>query len=53
MDKVDKTMADIQEQTQLAEEISNLISTNPVGTEFDDVRGYGSTLLTTLTFSLG
>jgi len=36
MDKVDKTMADIQEQTQLAEEISNLISTNPVGTEFDD-----------------
>lgn len=48
-------MADIQEQTQLAEEIGNLISTNPIGTEFDDVRGYRMSGLRMLliTVSLG
>lgn len=39
IDKVDKTMADIQEQTQLATEISEQISTGPLGADLDDV-GY-------------
>lgn len=36
IDKVDKTMADIQEQTQLATEISEQISTGPLGADLDD-----------------
>jgi hypothetical protein len=39
IDKVDATMADIQEQTQLANEVSEAISsTTYVGVEIDDVR---------------
>jgi hypothetical protein len=38
MDKVDKTMADIQEQTQLAVEIQDQISSGPIGTDLDEVR---------------
>lgn len=38
MDKVDKTMADIQEQTQLAAEIQDQISSGPLGTDLDEVR---------------
>lgn len=40
LNKVDNTMAQIQEQTQLAEEISNMISTNPMS-DMDDVRAEG------------
>ena len=38
LDKVDKTMADIQEQTQLAAEIQDQISSGPLGAELDEVR---------------
>ena len=39
IDKVDSTMADIQEQTQLANEVSEAISTSAYnGVELDDVR---------------
>jgi len=39
IDKVDKTMADIQEQTQLAAEIQEQISTGPIGADLlDEVR---------------
>lgn len=38
IDKVDKTMADIQEQTQLAAEIQDQISTGPLGVDIDEVR---------------
>ena len=39
IDKVDQTMAEIQEQTQLANEVSEAISTNTyAGYEVDDVR---------------
>jgi len=36
IDKVDKTMADIQEQTQLAAEIQDQISSGPIGFELDE-----------------
>lgn len=36
MDKVDKTMADIQEQTQLAVEIQDQISSGPIGADLDE-----------------
>jgi hypothetical protein len=38
IDKVDKTMADIQEQTQLAAEIQEQISSPPVNADLDEVR---------------
>jgi len=38
LDRVDKIMADIQEQTQLAVEIQDQISSGPIGAELDDVR---------------
>ena len=38
LDKVDKTMADIQEQTQLAVEIQDQISSGPIGADLDEVR---------------
>ena len=38
IDKVDKTMADIQEQTQLAAEIQDQISSGPLGADLDEVR---------------
>jgi hypothetical protein len=38
IDKVDKTMADIQEQTQLAAEIQDQISSGPIGADLDEVR---------------
>lgn len=39
IDKVDATMADIQEQTQLANEVSEAISTQTyAGVEIDEVR---------------
>jgi len=36
IDKVDKTMADIQEQTQLAAEIQDQISSGPIGADLDE-----------------
>lgn len=39
MDKVDKTMSDIQEQTQLAAEIQDQISSGPINVDMDEV-GY-------------
>ncbi|OSC98969.1 Snf7-domain-containing protein [Trametes coccinea BRFM310] len=36
IDKVDQTMAEIQEQTQLANEVSNAISSNVVDVEIDE-----------------
>jgi len=36
IDKVDKTMADIQEQTQLAAEIQDQISSGPLGADLDE-----------------
>ncbi|KAI9069241.1 Snf7-domain-containing protein [Trametes sanguinea] len=36
IDKVDQTMAEIQEQTQLAHEVSNAIATNVVDVEIDE-----------------
>lgn len=39
IDKVDATMAEIQEQTQIANEVSEAISSNTgIGVEIDDVR---------------
>ena len=38
IDRVDKTMADIQEQTQLAVEIQDQISSGPIGADLDEVR---------------
>ena len=39
IDKVDQTMSEIQEQTQLASEVSEAISSSTyVGVEFDEVR---------------
>jgi len=36
MDRVDKIMSDVQEQTQLAVEIQDQISSGPIGTDLDD-----------------
>jgi len=36
IDKVDKTMAEIQEQTQLAVEIQDQISNGPIGADLDE-----------------
>jgi hypothetical protein len=49
INKVDTTMAQIQEQTQLAEEISNMISTNTM-LDMDDVRAEGVYFSPMLTF---
>ena len=39
IDKVDQTLSEIQEQTQLASEVSEAISSSTyVGVEFDEVR---------------
>ena len=38
IDKVDKTMAEIQDQTQLAVEIQDQISSGPIGADLDEVR---------------
>lgn len=38
LDKVDKTMAEIQEQTQIANEIQEVISNGPLPVDLDEVR---------------
>jgi len=38
IDKVDKIMSDIQEQTQLAVEIQDQVSSGPIGVDLDEVR---------------
>ena len=38
LDKVDKTMEQIQEQTQIAQEIQDQLSTPHASLELDDVR---------------
>ena len=46
IDKVDQTMAEIQEQTQLANEVSEAISSNQyAGVDFDEVRHTGDLFL--------